>query len=113
MNGYEVMFFGAFFIGMAGVAVEYLNKKGHLLGGKRYSTTPRFIRTWYPVKYIPSEQPVIVKVIDSGKGELVSYLNTVRDTPFQRYDRMSYDQVLATVTPEEADKIKELKEFLL
>lgn len=70
------------------------------------------IRTWATIKKneIP-EMKIPVRIIDSGKKELVHNLNIVRDTPFATYD-MNYNELLATVTPEEAQSIQELKEFL-
>jgi len=70
------------------------------------------IRTWATIKKIQKpEMKIPVRVVDSGKKELAYNLNTVRDTPFATYD-MSYNELLATVTPEEAQSIQELKEFL-
>ncbi len=70
------------------------------------------IRLWVAVKKIQKpEMKIPVRVIDSGKKELAHNLNIVRDTPFATYD-MNYNELLATVTPEEAQSIQELKEFL-
>lgn len=113
MNGFQVFFWLCLAVGLFGLAAD-LYDRASLYQSKRRHKAPPYIRKWVTIQSIDTKpQYLTVKVIDSGKKELVSYLKTVRDEPFANYEGLNYSQLLATVTKEEALQIKELKEFLL
>lgn len=108
------IFYLSVFLIVLGYGYELYAKSAEKRALNRYHKihSQQPIRTWATIKKIQKpEMKIPVRVVDSGKKELAYNLNTVRDTPFATYD-MSYNELLATVTPEEAQSIQELKEFL-
>lgn len=114
MNGFEIAFWGAVVLSIFGWLLDIISKLEMRYNKNRIDTRPKAIRTWLPVSYVDAPpEHLTVRVVDSGKNDVASHLNAVRDTPFEKYEGMTYSDVLSTVTPEEATLIKELKEFLL
>jgi len=80
----------------------------------QFKTAPAHSRIFIGVKY---DNPEIVKIksriLDSGKAGLVRDLCIVNKNHFKDdYSNMNYDQVLSTITPEEAKLIEEMRGFL-
>jgi len=100
-----------FWLLLAGVVAGAIADRYAMKADRKSGYIPT--RKWLAIKQSESESIQIpVRVKDTGKKELLHDLNIVRNTPFETFDG-SYEELLATVTPEEADTIKEMREFLL
>lgn len=111
MNGVEVAIYASTIAIGVGMWQEWQEKRRERLHA--LAARQPLGRTWVRVQYRATPKVIIpVRVVDGGRKELVYWLNAVRDTPFETYDLKSYADIMATVTPDEAQAITQAKEFL-